>query len=167
MARSRDISKVLSSNTTLATDAEVAASYLTTASASTVYQTKATAGLTLLTPASIANTGGTASIGANGTVSFTSASAISLNDVFSATYTNYQIVIECDGSTSAQIRMRLREPTDVVIGVQEANYIIERSEVPLHKIRANNDKTVAEVDLRKKLGQFLYLQNLSKVRRIN
>jgi hypothetical protein len=63
--------------------------------------------------------------------------------------------------------MRLREPTDVVIGVQEANYIIERSEVPLHKIRANNDKTVAEVDLRKKLGQFLYLQNLSKVRRIN
>jgi E3 ubiquitin-protein ligase SHPRH len=67
----------------------------------------------------------------------------------------------------AKIRMRLREPTDVVIGVQEANYIIERSEVPLHKIRANNDKTVAEVDLRKKLGQFLYLQNLSKVRRIN
>jgi hypothetical protein len=108
MGRARDISKVFSTGTALATDTEVSGSYLTLASASTTYQTKATAGLTLLTPASIANTGGTASIGANGTVSFTSASAISLNDVFSATYTNYQIVIECDGSTSAQIRMRLR-----------------------------------------------------------
>jgi hypothetical protein len=39
MARSRDISKVLSSNTTLATDAEVAANYLTLASASATYAT--------------------------------------------------------------------------------------------------------------------------------
>jgi hypothetical protein len=99
MARSRDISKVLSSNTTLATDAEVAATY----------QTKATTGLTLLTPASIANTGGTASIGANGTVSFTSASAISLNDVFSTTHDAYRIVIRAQSTTSAvMLRARLR-----------------------------------------------------------
>jgi hypothetical protein len=99
MARSRDISKVLSSNTTLATDAEVAATY----------QTKAATGLTLLTPTSIANTGGSSSIGATGVVSFTSASAISLNDVFSTTYDNYKIMMNISSANStANLLMRLR-----------------------------------------------------------
>ncbi len=98
MARSRDISKVLSSNTTLATDAEVAASY----------QTKATAGLTLLTPTSIANTSGTASIGASGTITFSAVSTVSLNDVFSTTYQNYLIKINFTKATSGDLNMRLR-----------------------------------------------------------
>jgi hypothetical protein len=99
MARSRDISKVLSSNSTLATDAEVAATY----------QTKATAGLTLITPTSIANTGGTASIGTNGTVSFSAASIVSLNDVFSSTYENYKILLNItSAATQDAIFMRLR-----------------------------------------------------------
>jgi hypothetical protein len=98
MARSRDISKVLSSNTTLATDAEVAASY----------QTKAAAGLTLLTPASIANTSGTASIGTNGAVSFSAVSTVSLNNVFSSTYDNYLIVLECNASGGSYVNFRLR-----------------------------------------------------------
>ena len=81
MARSRDISKVLSSNTTLATDAEVAASY----------QTKATTGLTLI----------------NNT-SFTAQSTVSINDVFSATYTNYRILtIHSQGNNQAFL-FRLR-----------------------------------------------------------
>jgi len=110
MGRARDISKVFSTGTALATDSEVSGSYLTQSSASTVYQTKATAGLTLITPASIANTGGTASIGANGTVSFTSASAISLNDVFSATCKNYRVIVEAisaAGEVSAVLRFRV------------------------------------------------------------
>ncbi len=112
MARSRDISKVLSSNSTLATDAEVAASYLTTASASTVYQTKASAGLTLLTPTSIANTSGTASIGANGTITFSGVSNVSLNGVFSSTYKNYRInfdnIIMPVGAGGTDLLLRLR-----------------------------------------------------------
>jgi hypothetical protein len=84
MARSRDISKVLSSNTTLATDAEVAASY----------QTKATAGLTLLN-----------------TTNFTAQTTVSINDVFSATYDNYKILLNCDsittGSQSLILRLRV------------------------------------------------------------
>jgi hypothetical protein len=71
MARSRDISKVLSSNTTLATDAEVAATY----------QTKATTGLTLIN-----------------TTNFTTQSSVSLNNVFSATYDHYKIVCSNTGS---------------------------------------------------------------------
>jgi hypothetical protein len=92
MARSRDISKVLSSNTTLATDAEVAATY----------QTKAAAGLTLIIPTSIAATGGSGSISTNGAVSFTSASAISLNGVFSSTYDFYTIQLRAVNSSNTQ-----------------------------------------------------------------
>ena len=94
MGRARDISKVFSTSTALATDTEVSAfNYLTQSSASTVYQTKATAGLTLLTPGSITNTGGTASIGTNGTVTFSGVSNVSLNLVFSSTYKSYHIVL--------------------------------------------------------------------------
>jgi hypothetical protein len=71
------------------------------------YQTKATAGLTLLTPTSIAATGGSGSISTNGAVSFTSASAISLNDVFSATYDNYRIVMY-QGAQGAGVSQRLK-----------------------------------------------------------
>jgi hypothetical protein len=82
MARSRDISKVLSSNTALATDAEVAATY----------QTKAAAGLTLIS-----------------TTSFSAVASQSINDVFSATYDNYLIYFQGTGTTTnASLRLRMR-----------------------------------------------------------
>ena len=69
MGRARDLANILSSGGNVALDSEL--------------------GLSLITPTSIANTGGSASISSTGAVSFTSASAVSLNDVFSATYDNY------------------------------------------------------------------------------
>ena len=63
----------------------------------------------------------------------------------------------------AKIRMRLRELDEELTDAKEANYILERAHVPMHRMKANNDKVVVEMQLRKKLGQFLYLQNLSKV----
>jgi hypothetical protein len=111
MGRARDISKVFSTGTALATDTEVSAfNYLTQSSASTVYQTKAATGLTLLTPTSIANTSGTASIGTNGTITFNGVTSVSLNDVFSSTYDNYKIIVTGNTSiTSATgLLMRLR-----------------------------------------------------------
>jgi hypothetical protein len=108
MARSRDISKVLSSNTTLATDAEVAASYLTTASANALYAPVAAGGLVQITPTSIAATGGSGSISATGAVSFTTCTAISLNGCFNSTYDNYKIILEGTRSTSNAIYMRYR-----------------------------------------------------------
>ena len=100
MGRARDISKVFSTGTALATDTEV----------STTYQTKAAAGLTLLTPTSIVATGGsaTSSISSTGTVSFTSASAISLNDVFSTTYDNYKLLFVGTTSLENTINLRMR-----------------------------------------------------------
>jgi hypothetical protein len=90
MARSRDISKVLSSNTTLATDDELA--------------------LSLIIPTSIAATGGsaTSSVSANGLVAFASASTISLNGIFSSTYTNYRILFTATNATSNDLDLYTR-----------------------------------------------------------
>ena len=88
MGRTRDVSKILTSNTSI----------LSLASASATYATKTSTGLNLIIPSTIANTSGTASIGTNGTVSFSGATTVSLNDVFSSTYMNYKIIINAIGS---------------------------------------------------------------------
>ena len=115
MARSRDISKVLSSNTTLATDAEVAASYLNTASAAALYAPVAAGGLVKIVPTSISNVGGSSSVDSSGTVTFTTCDAISLNGIFNSTYQNYRIVLRSIANTTfVQVNMRLRSSgTDV------------------------------------------------------
>ena len=84
MARSRDISKVLSSNTTLAN------SYLTLASASTTYQPSATNGLTLIN-----------------TTTMTATSGSQINNIFSNTYRNYKIVVNMT-TTAADSDLILR-----------------------------------------------------------
>jgi hypothetical protein len=65
-------------------------------------------GLILLTPTSIAYSGTSATISANGSVSFVSCSPLSLNGVFSADYDNYRIVTWTTGSYASTLIMRLR-----------------------------------------------------------
>jgi hypothetical protein len=98
MGRTRDVSKILTSNTSI----------LSLASASATYATKTSIGSTLIIPSTISNTGGSASIATNGTVSFTSASAISLNNVFSSTYDNYAIILDSNPSTTLDLSFRFR-----------------------------------------------------------
>ena len=81
MGRTRDVSKILTSNTSI----------LTLASASATYATKATTGLTLI----------------NNT-SFTGQSTVSVDNVFSATYDRYLIKPNVDGSANGSLRLRLR-----------------------------------------------------------
>jgi hypothetical protein len=61
-----------------------------------------------IVPTSITTTSGSGSVSTTGTVSFTSASAVSLNGVFSSTYDNYLIVCSMVGSTSTNINARMR-----------------------------------------------------------
>lgn len=61
-------------------------------------------GLVLVKPSSVVN--GTDN--GKGTVSFSGASTVSLNDVFSATYDNYMIVSRYTTSASGEIKLRLR-----------------------------------------------------------
>lgn len=89
MGRARDIANVLSSSTNIALDSEL--------------------GLSLITPTSITATGGSATISSTGAVSFTSASAISLNGCFSSTYQNYRIILTLTAkSVTDELWMRLR-----------------------------------------------------------
>jgi hypothetical protein len=65
-------------------------------------------GLTLITPTSTANSGGTVST-SSGVVTATTVNSVSFNGVFSATYVNYLIVYnEFTSSTNSQTYMRLR-----------------------------------------------------------
>lgn len=67
-------------------------------------------GLILITPTSVANTGtgSTATISANGSVSFSSCATLSLNGVFSADYDNYMVVIRNNGTSLLSIKGRMR-----------------------------------------------------------
>ncbi len=66
-------------------------------------------GLTLLIPSSVAVGSGTGSVSATGTVTFSGASSLSVNDVFSATYNNYRIVCHINNTSAADgLNWRLR-----------------------------------------------------------
>jgi hypothetical protein len=88
MGRARDLANILSSSGNVALDSEL--------------------GLSLITPTSVATTGGSNSISTTGAVSFTSASAVSLNGVFSSSYDNYLIYSSLIDTSTPDIKLRLR-----------------------------------------------------------
>jgi hypothetical protein len=66
------------------------------------------AGLAKIVPSSVAVGSGTGSADTFGTVTFSGCSSVSLNDVFSATYKNYSMLVRLTGSTSITLNYRLR-----------------------------------------------------------
>lgn len=68
-------------------------------------------GMVLMRPTSIvvAGVGATASIGVNGSVTFTSATSLSLNGVFTSAYDNYMIVCRSSSTADLNADIRLRE----------------------------------------------------------
>lgn len=83
-----------------------------------VESTNQPSGLNPVTPTSIANTGGTASLSGSA-VTFSGCSAISLNGIFTATYATYFISVLFDASTGATYGSRLRSAGTDATG---ANY---------------------------------------------
>lgn len=65
-------------------------------------------GLATMTPTSVDVSGTGATINADGSVSFTAITSLSLNGVFTAAHRNYVVVITADISTSDFVRLRLR-----------------------------------------------------------
>lgn len=65
-------------------------------------------GLTLITPTSTANSGGSVSA-SGGSITFTGVTSVSLNGVFTSTYTNYLLIVDSIiGSALNDIRLRMR-----------------------------------------------------------
>ena len=65
-------------------------------------------GMVLVTPSSIAYSGTSASIGANGSVEFSAVTSLSLNGVFTADYDNYMMVMQFSGTAATGVLYRLR-----------------------------------------------------------
>lgn len=103
MGRARDLANILSSSGSVALDSEM--------------------GLSLITPTSIAVTGGSGSISSSGNVSFTSASAISLNGVFSSTYNDYKIFYKVSPSVSNAQSITLRQSGSDSIVSYNGSYV--------------------------------------------
>lgn len=102
------IAGVTSINTTV-TDTELGYLDGVSSALQTQINTKAadsSQGLYLITPTSIANSGGSASA-SGGAVTFTGVTSVSLNGVFTSTYDNYCIVI-ANTASAANLLMRLR-----------------------------------------------------------
>jgi hypothetical protein len=98
-----------SASSTYLTQSSASSTYLTQSSASTAYRTIGSTGLAKIVPSSIAVGSGTSSANAFGTVTFSGVSSISLNGVFSETYTSYKIVLtNVKSSQYTEIQARLR-----------------------------------------------------------
>jgi phosphate-selective porin len=67
-----------------------------------------TNGLVVMTPSSIAYSGTSASINADGSVDFSAVTSLSLNGVFTGDYDNYMVAIRGNQNTAATIYCRLR-----------------------------------------------------------
>jgi len=72
------------------------------------------AGLAKIVPSSVAVGSGTGSADSLGTVTFSSASSVSLNGVFNSTYDNYKIIFNSDpiATTAQAALLRLRTSSD-------------------------------------------------------
>lgn len=78
------------------------------AAGTSTWSTPSASGLTQIVPTSVAVGSGSGSVDANGAVTFTGASSVSLNNCFSSTYQNYRILISNSASTGNQQFLRLR-----------------------------------------------------------
>merc|ERR1719204_772629 len=69
-------------------------------------------------------------------------------------------VAAVDELDMATERFRLRLPDETSDG--EAVNVISAQEIPAQRLRLKNDRSVAERDLKKKLGTLLYLKNIKE-----
>jgi hypothetical protein len=66
------------------------------------------AGLAKIVPSSVAVGSGTGSASTTGLVTFSAVSSVSLNNVFTSTYSNYRIMIDFTSSTGNNLTLRMR-----------------------------------------------------------
>jgi hypothetical protein len=94
------------------------------AAGTSTWSTPSAAGLTQIVPSSVSVGSGSGSADANGKVTFTGASSVSINDVFSATYTHYRIVVYAanSGDSGANFRFRVSGSDD-----SAANYFVQKN----------------------------------------
>jgi hypothetical protein len=80
-------------------------------------------GLKMIVPSSVAVGSGSGSANAAGQVTFSGASSVSLNDVFSSTYDNYRFILNCTQSATTGLYMYMRTgSTNTATGYAQAGW---------------------------------------------
>lgn len=67
------------------------------------YQKSNRTGLNVVVPTSVTVGSGSGSVGANGVVTFTSASSVSINGCFTSTYSNYRVIAQVTGASTSTV----------------------------------------------------------------
>jgi hypothetical protein len=104
------------------------------------WQAASSGALTLITPTSTANSGGSVST-SGGAVTATGCESLSLNGVFTSTYTNYVIQLNSiKGNTDIDVRIRLRASgTDTTTGYYVGGTYVVYSSGTVSGYSGNND----------------------------
>ena len=101
-------------------------------------------GMVLLTPTSIAHSGTSASIGANGQVTFTAVTSLSLNGVFSVDFDNYVVVSSgTHSSTSDPMQYRLRVSGSDATGSNYTRQILDVNNTSVSAARQTSQAFLA------------------------
>jgi hypothetical protein len=99
-------------------------------------------GLKLLVPTSVAVGSGTGTVGSTGTVTFTGASSVSLNGVFTSTYDDYFLTIASSGGSAVDMRMRLR-----AAGVDESSSNYARQRFNCFSTSGDSERSTAQTSV--------------------
>ena len=112
----------------VATEVESLATYATQSYADNV--ANVAAGLKPIVPSSVAIGSGSSSISTLGAVTFTGASSVSLNGVFTSAYNNYRILIDLTSAASPAFYSRLRKSgTDATTNYNFQGFYFENTTV--------------------------------------
>lgn len=121
-------------------------------------------GLKNVVPASVTVASGSATTNSNGSVTFTGATSISLNNVFSSTYQQYKIVFTCLASSTQDVFFRFRNNTTDIAndyyGVTAytaynaavANWSQANAATSAFIVRTGTSRTIGTLDVRMKEG---------------
>lgn len=103
----------------------------------------------LVKPTSVdkAGVGSTATISANGSVDFTACTSLSLNDVFSAEYDNYMVVMRAVGSGSEDALVRLRVSGSDASGTNYTNQTLNAYSTTVDGARSTSQTFAQLADL--------------------
>jgi hypothetical protein len=99
------------------------------------------AGLAKIVPSSVAVGSGTGSADSLGTVTFSGASSVSLNDIFSSTYDNYRIFIsltECNQAAYLGLRLRVSGADNSTTNYRYGNTLLNTQSGQTVSVRAGN-----------------------------
>ena len=97
------------------------------------------AAMTLIKPVSIANSGGSASVGTNGQITVSGVTSVSINGCFNSTYDNYIIVMDYVGTDNAGLYYRMRGSGSDASG---SNYTAQRLEAATTTVAGSRESNI-------------------------